>query len=295
MQYLSKSAVFPTPYGTAEVKGDTVRTRSALNGHTRKLLNVLFVHAAIVLAGVALYLSGFAPGPDLPTPPVGQARAGAGGEYAAPAGLSPELLAALRSVTDSVVMTLDGVLAALPDTRLDERGGRELLAGVLDSLSLRGSRLYFTAWKGTRNLYAPLSPDAEGMDFAEVLDANGMAFVREVERAAQRGGGFLRVRLPPPFLGGDAAVSGNGAPEDQILYVRALSGAENVAIAAFMPEHLGAGRNGAGFASLPQALFSVPRDAAGRVALRRGLRLVALALAGAAALTLLPTRLRHAA
>ncbi|MDL2317458.1 hypothetical protein LJC59_10400, partial [Desulfovibrio sp. OttesenSCG-928-A18] len=107
--------------------------------------------------------------------------------------VSPERARLLQSSVDSVALGLGKALAAMeePEAR------RELLSRALSALTFElGGGVYFTAWEGTRMLHSPLSPDTAYLDFAQALDRRGVSFVREMERTAARGGGFITVTLP---------------------------------------------------------------------------------------------------
>ncbi len=100
----------------------------------------------------------------------------------------------LQSSVDAAALALGG---ALSNGGLDEDRRDAMLAASLGDLTFQlGGAVYFTAWRGTRVFYSPLSPDAGNMDFAEALDARGVPFVRRMEEAARSGGGFVRVLLP---------------------------------------------------------------------------------------------------
>lgn len=118
---------------------------------------------------------------------------------AAPGGVDADAALYLRSSVDAAALALGGALAS--DGVAD--GGRAaMLAASLDDLTFRlGGAVYFTAWRGTRVFYSPLSPDAGDMDFAEALDARGVPFVRRMDEAAREGGGFVRVLLPRAPVG----------------------------------------------------------------------------------------------
>jgi hypothetical protein len=98
----------------------------------------------------------------------------------------------LQATVDSAVLSLSGVLAEQPD----QIRGRALLAAALDALTFDlGAPVYFTAWEDTRLLHSPLTPDTEGLDFRDALDARGMAFIQALSDTLATGGGFLQVFL----------------------------------------------------------------------------------------------------
>lgn len=241
----------------------------------------------------------------------------------APHGIDADAALYLRSSVDAAALALGGALGPgkgrgreteRAATEAEEARRKGMLTASLDDLTFRlGGSAYFTAWQGTRIIYSPMSPDAEGMDFADALDAGGVAFVRRMEEAVQAGGGFVGVLLPrapagregfgPAVCGtlapddfeealdGDAAAphgvracggSGNAPrPVEQVLYARPVPHS-NWHIAAFMPLD---GRGAFGGGQKDGAhLEASPSDAL----MQRGLRLSGLSLAGLAGLLLLP-------
>lgn len=192
-----------------------------------------------------------------------------------PAGVTRDAALYLRSTVDATALVLGGALSA---TGLADEERKDILAASLSDLTFKLSRsVYFTAWQGTRMVHSPMSPDAAGMDFAESLDARGVAFVRRVEEAAVNGGGFVGVLLPgvPAGNGGHGSVV--SGPVEQMIYSRPLPHSE-WHLAAFLPyETPETGNDGA-------HLEGSPRDDL----LQRGLRLSGLSLAGLACLLLMP-------
>ena len=66
---------------------------------------------------------------------------------------------------------------------------------------------YFFVYKGTVNVILPPSPATEGKDLAETKDVNGLFFVRELQRAAQSGGGFVEYVFAKPGAGDQPKVA----------------------------------------------------------------------------------------
>ncbi|MDR0826476.1 MAG: hypothetical protein LBN33_01165 [Desulfovibrio sp.] len=254
---------------------------------------------ALLMIGAGLGASGIKLWP-------GMALAANEGAQMPPDLVSPERAALLQSTVDSVALSLGRVFFFSEDIPFDEEGEKQTLRRVLNSLSFElGGGLYFTAWRGTRNICSPLSPDAENMDFAESLDAGGFPFVREMAALAGRGGGFLQARLP--LRRPDARSS--GLPLDHIIYVReipaagsapdlaltlassfastaaaAKAGGGEVFLAAFMPT-ASVAANG-GFSSSWQVDRLDGRSSLARDNLRKGLFLSGFALAGLSGLLL---------
>lgn len=174
-----------------------------------------FLFAAVAVC--ALWTGFGLPGP-LPGSGTAVAESEPPDPSAEPGGMSADAALYLRSSVDAAALALRGALANGGIAK-DRRG--EMLAASLGDLTFKlGGAVYFTAWQGTRVLHSPMSPDAEGMDFAGSLDARGVAFVGRMEEAALAGGGFVRVLLPEAPVGPRApgpVVSGvitAAAPED---------------------------------------------------------------------------------
>lgn len=124
----------------------------------------------------------------------GLCAAAQGEESASPWDLeNDEQALLLRSSVDSVALSLSGVFRTMPG-----KAARLAAMGTaLNSLTFeQGGEVYYTAWNGTRIVHSPLTPDLENTDFAGARDEQGRSFVREMERIAGRGGGFLLVTLP---------------------------------------------------------------------------------------------------
>lgn len=130
-------------------------------------------------------------------------RSASAGDTRAASGLSESVVsrqqaALLQSTVDGAVISLGGLYAA--DNAAEDEAdspAADAPAGVLGALTFElGSEVAFTAWEGTRMVYSPTTPDAEGMDFADAQDGRGIAFVQLMAEAADNGGGFLQVDLP---------------------------------------------------------------------------------------------------
>lgn len=157
--------------------------------------------AAILAAAAFLCLwTGFGLGDRIPLLRVAVAESvPAGSTGGLPDALSRDRALLLQSTVDSLALGLSGIFASEPFALAAEDGPsrRNTVAAALRVLTFRlGGEVYFTAWDGTQAVYSPLSPDAAAMDFADVLDADGKAFVQQMDRLALEGGGFLRVKLP---------------------------------------------------------------------------------------------------
>lgn len=134
----------------------------------------------------------------------------------APVGIDKGAALYLRSTVDAAALAL-GSMFPVDGNAGEER--KRMLAASLGGLTFNlGGSVYFTAWQGTRIVYSPMSPDAEGMDFAESLDARGKAFVRRVEEAALNGGGFVGVLLPKAPAGRDGGAAGAARALDDGLF-----------------------------------------------------------------------------
>ena len=206
-------------------------------------------------------------------------------QSAPPSLISKEQAALLQSTVDSAALSLSGVLnaeqAAHPGSREARAATADAFSPVASALSTLtfglGGEIYFTAWEDTRMLYAPLAPDAEGLDFADAIDGHGAAFVLSMAHAAVSGGGFLTANLPRQFSGTEYAKD----LVDQIVYVRHIP-RTRWHIAAFMPAQ---SRPAQGFSLLWSAGTDKNRYEADY---RKGLSLSGFSLAGLAGLILVP-------
>lgn len=61
---------------------------------------------------------------------------------------------------------------------------------------------YFFVYKDTVNVALPTKPDVQGKDLGQLKDPNGIYLVRELNKLAQSGGGFLEYIWPWPEPGG---------------------------------------------------------------------------------------------
>ena len=66
---------------------------------------------------------------------------------------------------------------------------------------------YFFVYKGTVNVILPPSPATEGKGLGEAKDVNGLFFVRELQRVAQAGGGFVEYVFAKPGAGDQPKVA----------------------------------------------------------------------------------------
>lgn len=60
---------------------------------------------------------------------------------------------------------------------------------------------YFFVYEGTVNVALPTKPDAQGKDLGQLKDPNGIYLVRELNKLAENGGGFLEYIWPKPGAG----------------------------------------------------------------------------------------------
>lgn len=164
-----------------------------LYSHCRLPAACIMGMAALALLWAGLEL------PDLmPKPSVAMAEETSGEGVSGATPLERDRALLLQSSVDTAALSLG---SALVDASTETK--RDMLAAALSELTFRlGGEVYFTAWQGTRIIHAPLTPDADTMDFADALDARGTAFVLHMSDLAAEGGGFLRVTLPRQLADG---------------------------------------------------------------------------------------------
>ncbi|MDR3177055.1 MAG: hypothetical protein LBU06_11065 [Desulfovibrio sp.] len=178
---------------------------------------------ALLLFGAGMGLCGLSPGP-------GPAHAVNASGQTPSSAVFPQRAALLQTTVDSVALSLGRAFAE--EAALDMEARTRMLRKALSSLILElGGGIYFTAWQGTRNVCSPLSPDAEGLDFAGNLDADGAPFVLEMESLAGRGGGFLYARLPLARPGEESP----GPVLEHLIYARQVPADAGIFLAAFLP------------------------------------------------------------
>ena len=129
---------------------------------------------------------------------------------------------------------------------------------------------YFFVYKGTVNVILPPNAKIEGKDLADAKDVGGILFVRELQKQAQAGGGFVDYVFAKPGKGDQPKVSyatmipgtdmwiGTGVYVDNIAEAQAKVAAELEADAA-RALTIALSFIGAGFALLilPLAIFLV--------------------------------------
>jgi hypothetical protein len=175
---------------------------------------------ALLLFGAGMGLYGLSPGSAFAVNDPGLASSA----------VFPQRAALLQSTVDSVALSLGRAFAE--EAALDAESKRRMLRNALSSLSFElGAGLYFTAWQGTRNVCSPISPDAEGLDFAGSLDSDGTPFVLEMESLAGKGGGFLHARLPLTRPDAESP----GPVREHLIYARQIPAGAGIFLAAFLP------------------------------------------------------------
>ena len=66
---------------------------------------------------------------------------------------------------------------------------------------------YFFVYTGTVNVAFPIKRELEGQDLGHLEDPNGVMVIQELNRLAQKGGGFLRYIWPKPGMGDQPKLS----------------------------------------------------------------------------------------
>ncbi|HWR03715.1 MAG TPA: methyl-accepting chemotaxis protein [Humidesulfovibrio sp.] len=104
----------------------------------------------------------------------------------------------LQALTHATAQNLGALTAGLPD---DEAKLAVIAKGVERVRFEEDNSGYFFVYKGTVNAAHPTQKQLVGTDLAETKDKNGVAYVRQLFQAAQKGGGFVDFTFPKPGKG----------------------------------------------------------------------------------------------
>ncbi len=104
----------------------------------------------------------------------------------------------IKLACDSTAEILSNILASSKDKSRE----KELLQKVVKSFRFEEDNSgYFFIYDETVNIALPPNPEAQGKDLGQTKDPNGVYLVRELNRLAKGGGGFLEYIWPKPGKG----------------------------------------------------------------------------------------------
>jgi len=104
----------------------------------------------------------------------------------------------LQLSVHALAQSLGEVLRELPDEAARKTAITRLTAPVRFEEDNSG---YFFAYEGTTVITVPIKPELTGKDFSGVKDKNGVAYVAELAKAAEKGGGFVEYVYDKPGKG----------------------------------------------------------------------------------------------
>ncbi|MBU1420103.1 MAG: cache domain-containing protein [Proteobacteria bacterium] len=104
----------------------------------------------------------------------------------------------IKLASDSTAEIIGNFLASNKDKNTE----KELLQKLISSFRFEDDNSgYFFIYEGTINVALPPKPEAQGKDLGQTKDANGVYLVRDLNRLAKEGGGFLEYAWPKPGKG----------------------------------------------------------------------------------------------
>ena len=90
----------------------------------------------------------------------------------------------------------------------DENERLEFIRAALDPVRFeKDNSGYFFVYRGTVNMVMPPKKSLQGKDLSELKDKNGLYIIREVSKAAQSGGGFVKYYYDKPGAGVQPKIS----------------------------------------------------------------------------------------
>ena len=105
--------------------------------------------------------------------------------------------AKIKVATDSLAAALAAGLAAVPD----EKREAYLRAAIKDAFFEEDRSGYYFIYTGTTNVAHPVNPSLPGKDLGELKGPDGVYSVRDLAKAAQAGGGFVKFTWAKPGKG----------------------------------------------------------------------------------------------
>jgi methyl-accepting chemotaxis protein len=106
--------------------------------------------------------------------------------------------AKIKVATDSLAAALAAGLAAVPD----EKREPYLRAAIKDAFFEEDRSGYYFIYTGTTNVAHPVNETLPGKDLGELKGPDGVYSVRDLAKAAQAGGGFVKFTWDKPGKGG---------------------------------------------------------------------------------------------
>ena len=104
----------------------------------------------------------------------------------------------LRTSVHALALTLGGAVSSLPDQAARLAAAKRLSSDIRFDDDRSG---YFFIYAGTTAISVPATPEVEGKDRRDAKDSRGVYLVRELQRAAQTGGGFVTYSFRKPGAG----------------------------------------------------------------------------------------------
>jgi methyl-accepting chemotaxis protein len=109
----------------------------------------------------------------------------------------------LQVATKSMAVSLGEMIKGVNDEK-----AVEIIRNAIDSIRFEEDKSgYFFVYKGTVNVALPTKKESQGQDLAGLVDKNGVPFVREIARQAEKGGGFVEYVFPKPGKGDQPKLS----------------------------------------------------------------------------------------
>ena len=141
----------------------------------------------------------------------------------------------IRVATHTMALALGTAVTDAADEAERDRIVRAMVAPIRFEADESG---YYFVYRGTVNVALPTKTDFQGRDLGDVADENGVLYVRELDRAAKGGGGFVDYVFHKPDAGLQPKASyaemipgtdlwvGTGVYLDNVAATRAASAAE---------------------------------------------------------------------
>lgn len=104
----------------------------------------------------------------------------------------------LKVSTHAMALAISDAIRNLPD----EQQKKEMIRSMVDQIRFEQDKSgYFFVYDGTVNIALPTKKDLVGQDLSSTKDERGTYYVRELDRAANSGGGFVEYVFPKPGKG----------------------------------------------------------------------------------------------
>ncbi len=100
--------------------------------------------------------------------------------------------------SDALASSIGAAVKDLPD----KAAKIAMIRNMVDEFRFEEDKSgYYFVYEGTVNVALPIAKDRQGKDLSAAQDKNGVAYVRELARRAQSGGGFVEYVFPKPGQG----------------------------------------------------------------------------------------------